>query len=212
MLSNALSLEWAYGFSKDKINGTVSLCQKDRNALFLMSSHSGVIYDFEHRTQTILQGHCNVISCCVVDKNKRWIVTADTGVDPIMVVWDAVSFVPVKTYLAPHEGGIEALDISDDSLFIATLGCPTSGSASDQELAIWAWTAPENEAILRQPVGSGGSGDSEDYQFSVKIDLVDHTQVVSTGDNSVLFWRWDDFSLASYQGAHDDACNMYHDN
>jgi len=194
MLANALSLDWAFGFSKDRVNGMASLCLKERNALFLISSHSGVIYDFEHRTQTILQGHCNIISCCVVDKNKRWIVTADTGVDPIMVVWDAVSFVPVKTFTLPHEGGIESLDISDDSLYIATLGCPTSGYSSDQELAIWAWTLPENEAILRQPITA------DDYQFSVKFDLANHSQIVTTGDRSVLFWRWDDFNLASYAG------------
>jgi cilia- and flagella-associated protein 251 len=194
MLANALTLEWAYGFSKDKINGTASLCLKDRNALFLISSHSGIIYDFEHRTQTILQGHCNVISCCVVDKNKRWIVTADTGADPIMVVWDAVSLVPVKTFTLPHEGGVEAIDISDDALYIATLGCPTSGLAQDQEIAIWAWASPENSAVLRKYVTT------DDYQFSIKFDLTDRTQLVSTGDKSVLFWRWDDFNLVSYSG------------
>lgn len=194
MLANALSLDWAYGFSKDRVNGMASLCLKERNALFLISSHSGVIYDFEHRTQTILQGHCNIISCCVVDKNKRWIVTADTGTDPIMVVWDAITFVPVKTFTLPHEGGIEALDISDDSMYIATLGCPTSGYSSDQELAIWAWTLPDNDAILRQRITA------DDYQFSVKFDLTNHSQVVTTGDRSVLFWRWDDFNLASYSG------------
>ena len=194
MLANALSLEWAFGFSKDKLNSTASLCSQDRNALFLISSHSGVIYDFEHRSQTILQGHCNVISCCIVDKNKRWIVTADTGVDPIMVVWDAISCAPVKSFLAPHSGGIEALDLSDDSLYIATLGCPTSGHASDQELAIWAWTLPDTDPILRRSV------ESDDYQYTVKFDLMDYTQMSTTGDRSVLFWRWDDFNLASYCG------------
>lgn len=194
MLANALTLDWAYGFSKDKIDGTVSLCMKDRNALFLISSHSGVIYDFEHRTQTILQGHCNIISCCAVDKNKRWIVTADTGVDPIMVIWDAYSFVPVKTYTLPHEGGVESLDISDDALYIATLGCPTSGHASEQEVAVWAWSLPENEPVLRQSIGS------DDYQYSVKFDLTDKSQLVTTGEKSILFWRWDDFNLASYSG------------
>jgi WD40 repeat protein len=194
MLANALQLDWAFGFSKDKVNGTASLCQKDRNALFLISSHSGIIYDFEHRTQTILQGHCNIISCCVVDKNKRWIVTADTGVDPIMVVWDAVSFAPVKTFLLPHEGGVEAIDISDDSLHIATIGAPTSGYSSEQELAIWAWTLPTTDPILRSSINS------DDYQYTVKFDLTDHTQVVTTGEKSILFWRWDDFNLASYSG------------
>jgi WD40 repeat protein len=111
-----------------------------------------------------------------------------------MVVWDAVSFAPVKTYLLPHEGGVEAIDISDDALYIATLGCPTSGYASDQELAIWAWTLPSNDAILRSSVNT------DDYQYSVRFDLSDNTQVVTTGEKSIQFWRWDDFNLASYSG------------
>jgi hypothetical protein len=55
-MAAALNIQWAFGFSKDKLSGIHSLCAQDRNALFFISSHSGVIYDFEHRTQSILQG------------------------------------------------------------------------------------------------------------------------------------------------------------
>eukprot|EP01040_Poterioochromonas_malhamensis_P026152 gene26152-32816_t len=77
----SIDINWAFGFSKDVKNGVHSLSVKDRNAILMLSSHNGVIYDFEHRKQTLLQGHCNMISCCAVDKTKRWIVTADLGKD-----------------------------------------------------------------------------------------------------------------------------------
>jgi WD40 repeat protein len=72
----------------------------------------------------ILQGHCNLISCCAVSSDKRWIVTADTGEDPIMVVWDSMTGAPVKTFYTPHTSGVKALDISDDGKYIATLSEP----------------------------------------------------------------------------------------
>jgi len=82
----------------------------------------GVIYDFENRSQTILQGHRNVIQCCAVSKDKRWIVTCDSGIDSLVVVWDAMTGAPVKTYTNAHPNGVEAVDISDDCLFLVTLG------------------------------------------------------------------------------------------
>ena len=100
------------------------MATNDRKAIFFVSSHSGVIYDYELRNQMILQGHCNLISCCAVSKDKRWIVTADIGEDSILVVWDSFSGAPVKTLFNPHKKGVISLDISDDALFICTLGAP----------------------------------------------------------------------------------------
>ena len=120
--ASALKVNWVYGFSKDLINGVQSLTQRDRNALFFLSSHSGVIYDFEHRTQIVLQGHCNQITCCAISSDKRWIVTGDAGDDSILVVWDSLTGTPVKTIFSPHRNGVVAVDISEDASYIATLG------------------------------------------------------------------------------------------
>ena len=97
MAEQALNIKWVYGFSKDIINSVLNLTTPERNALFFLSSHSGVIYDFEYRSQLVLQGHCNVITCCTVSNDKRWIVTIDSGEDSILVVWDSLSGAPVKT-------------------------------------------------------------------------------------------------------------------
>lgn len=196
-LGNALNLHWAFGFSKDRISGVESLSANNRNALFFMSSHSGVIYDFENRTQTILQGHCNVITCCAIDSNKRWIVTADAGYDPIIVVWDAISCVPVKTFTAPHPFGVDAIDISEDALYISTLSArDPSGTSmgSEQELAIWAWTREENEPIVKQSIAA------TEHHHTIKFDCRLSSQIVTTGDKTICFWNWNELSLESYYG------------
>ncbi len=117
------NVEWTFGFSKDVRGGVQSITYPGRNALFFVSAHSGVLYDYQYRTQTILQGHCSFITCCAVSKDKRWIVTGDAAEgNSILVVWDSTSGIPVKTLFNPHPRGVAAVDISDDALFIATLG------------------------------------------------------------------------------------------
>ena len=126
-------MQWTFGFGKDIINGVHSLSTPVRHALFCISAHSGIIYDYDKRSQTILQGHCNDITCAAVSNDKRWIVTADSGDDNIMVIWDSLSGAPVKTIFAPHTRGVAAMDISEDALYVATLSqdVPVMVSTSD---------------------------------------------------------------------------------
>ena len=70
--ASALKVNWTFGFSKNVTGGVHSLTTPNRNAIFYISSHSGVIYYFENRTQMILQGIG--LSCCAVSEDKRWII------------------------------------------------------------------------------------------------------------------------------------------
>ena len=191
-MSNVLKVNWAFGFSKSIVNGVHSLSNGSRNAIFFVSSHSGVIYDFEHRTQMILQGHCNMISCCAVSADKRWIVTADVGEDPILVVWDSMTGAPVKTIFAPHLRGVKSLDISGDSLYIATLS--EMEPDMPQEVAIWAWTKELDEATLRKPCPTS------DTQNCINFDPSNAADIVTTGKKTVCFWNWTEFALEVYVG------------
>lgn len=195
MESASLNVHWAFGFSKDLTGSVQSLCTKDRNALFLLSGHSGVIYDFEHRKQTILQGHCNIITCAVVDKTKRWIVTADAGQESIMVVWDSLTFLPVKTFLTPHAYGVKALDLSDDGLYISTLSMVPGGTGMDQEIAVWAWTTMDETPVQRALVQTNNA-----LFHSIRFNPCNSGQLVTTSDTSVHYWDWNNFALESYNG------------
>jgi len=189
---SALTVSWNFGFSKDIIGGVHNLTSKDRNALFYVSSHFGVIYDYEHRRQTMLQGHCNIISCCAVSNDKRWIVTGDTGDDCILVVWDSYSGSPVKTIFSPHECGIIDLDISDDSLFLVTLSA--LDSSGSQELAIWAWTNESDKPVIRK------HRIADECQYRVRFDPSNQSEFVTTGNKRVSFWSWQEISLEGYVG------------
>jgi len=196
--SSVLNIHWAYGFSKDIVGGVHSLSTKDRNALFFLSAHSGVIYDFEHRSQMILQGHCNSITCCAVSKDKRWIVTADQGEDSILVVWDSFTGAPVKTIFAPHANGCVSVDISDDALYITSLKAPCADEP--QEVAVWAWTRPQPEGVTNDLPLLREVMITNEKQHDIIFNPFNQSEIATTGAKTVCFWSWEEFKLEGYVG------------
>jgi len=190
--ANTLGIHWAFGFSKSVVGGVQNLTTSNRNAIFFVSSHSGVIYDYENRSQMILQGHTHVISCCAVSSDKRWIVTADQGDESILVVWDSFSGVPVKTFFAPHVGGTCSVDISSDCLYLTTLSAPVEGI--QQEVALWAWTKEGEGALLK------ATSLSSDVETCITFDPSNAHDIVTTASKNVTFWSWANFNLEGYVG------------
>lgn len=207
---NALRLAWTFGFNKDLVHGVHNLSSGFRRALFYTSAHTGVIYDYAKRQQTLLQGHCHPISCCVVSEDKRWIVTADRGDESMIVVWDAATGNPIKTLFQPHARGVQAIDISPDALFLVTLSAVDSGNATTnsdgaksksgkharfrQELAVWEWTAASTAST---PLYSSVVA-TEDVQHAVRFNTYDIREIVTTGKQRVIFWNWQEQRLLFY--------------
>ncbi|CBJ27265.1 flagellar associated protein [Ectocarpus siliculosus] len=196
LATNALTLNWSFGFNKDVVDGVHSLCSDGRQALFFVAAHTGVIYDYAKRTQDLLQGHCNCICAVAVSHNKKWVVTADAGQDSMLVVWDTASGIPIKSIFNPHPKGVIAMDISPDALFIVTLSAPApaeSENDSPQTISIWEWTHPEREEALFTSVI-----DEPDVQKVVKFNSSDIRHIVTTGDRKTMFWGWEDGGLRGY--------------
>lgn len=177
--------------------GVHNLSTEDRFTLFYISAHSGVIYDCAARTQRLLQGHCNPITACAVSADKKWIATADTGPDSLIVVWDSYSGTPIKTFFNPAPYGIAAMDMSPDGAFLATLSAvpPDAGDDQfDQTLAIWEWTSEsEREGPVhaqRLPL--------LDAQTCIRFNLNDPQEIVTNGAKHVFFWNWMGESLSCY--------------
>jgi len=103
------------GFNKDIDQGVHFLSDENRSEIFYTASHTGVIYDYIQKEQKLLQGHCNLITATACSENKRWIVTADSGEDSMLVVWDSLSATPVRTFQNPHPNGVRAMDLSMDN-------------------------------------------------------------------------------------------------
>ncbi|ETW03271.1 hypothetical protein H310_04779, partial [Aphanomyces invadans] len=193
--SNALSLSWSFGFNKDIVGGVHSLSDDTVHAVFYTAGHTGVIYNYANRTQKLLQGHCNPISCCTVSEDKRWIVTADKGQDSMLVVWDATTGNPIKTIFNPHVDGVQCLDLSPDAMFIVTLSIATDKSNRKehaQEIKLWEWTVARDDALYVAAVTT------EDVQTCVRFNTYDIREIMTNGAQRVIFWNWAAHQLQFY--------------
>lgn len=84
---------------------------------------------------------CNQISATAYNRKLDVIVTADTGEDSMIVVWDVGTGTPRKTIFNPHPDGVVALDINDDGSMIVTLS--KSDVPSKQQVSLWKWEEEE---------------------------------------------------------------------
>jgi len=194
--TQALSLSWAFGFSKDVKRAVIDLSNDARRATFYLSAHTGVIYDYTgmQREQHHLQGHCNPITTCCHDMERRYVVTGDAGpADTLVVVWDSALATPIASIFDPHPYGVAGMDMSPDAQFIVTLSAPPPASSPEaatwvQEIAIWEWHAdsetPRYKASVNLPTGS------TDSLTCVRFNPTDVRQLITHSTDRVVFWQW----------------------
>ena len=137
MASAESNASWKSGF--DPRCPVINLCDADRGAIFYASAHTGIIYDVNSKSQQLLQGHCNPITCACSSADRRLIATSDRGADSRLFVWDSYSTQPVKTIATPHPHGVHAMDMSPDGKYLVTLSepAPEGEAGGPQVIAVW---------------------------------------------------------------------------
>lgn len=64
-----------------------------------------------------------MITCLASDAQGRWLVTADSGPENIIIIWDSSDYFPQRTMFSPHrEVRLAKVDISADAKYLLTLG------------------------------------------------------------------------------------------
>lgn len=153
-------------------------------ALFYVAAHTGIIYDYRTRRQKFLQGHCNAITAACVSEDRRWIATADSGPDSMIVVWDSTTGTPTKTIFNPHPQGVVAMDMSPDAMFLVTLSKVEEGSGEEQAISLWEWTVERDGALYSAAVPAA------DLQTTVRFNPADIREIATNGEQRVVFWNW----------------------
>ena len=111
-------------------------------------------------------------------------MTADSGPDSMLVVWDSQTATPVKTFFNPHENGVLTMDISEDAMYIVTL----SNEDKQQKISLWDWT---NEDLNDPLVTRAFEYNKEDKQIWVKFNQSNVKEIVSNGRSRVFFLNWE---------------------
>lgn len=174
-----LRFDWTFGFNRHI--GCLNLSDNTRNLVFYVSSHVGVIYDFENNFQKLLLGHANSITSIACSGDKRWLVTADKGENSSVIVWDSYTGIPVQTvFNVGNEKGTIAIAMSADAKHIITVG-----AGDDQMISVWDWTTS-----ISIPICSVNLGKTHGVQTSVQFHPYDNEQFVTNSETQVLFYSW----------------------
>jgi len=110
-------------------------------------------------------------------------VTADTGEDSMLIVWDARNYTPVRTYQKPHPNGVRAMDLSMDNLYIVTIGAD-----SPQTISLWDWTNEAEHGPICSEVQYNSNPIHEN--FWIKFNPNNHFELIANSAKRLQIYNW----------------------
>lgn len=201
--SRALSLKYTIGFTANKsgLVQNLTLLKTGKKEIFFPAAHTGVIYDYESGEQKLLQGHCNEITaaCSIYDQsnNKRWLVTADSGVDSMIVIWDCDTGSNYKTIFKIPTDEIVSIDISKNCNFIATLANKKKEYENEkgeivreivsQKITLWEWKYKTEQIFISDFFDHDGEIFNL-LRFNPNTELGE-IELIVQGPSKILFWN-----------------------
>uniref|UniRef100_A0A803YMV6 Cilia- and flagella-associated protein 251 n=1 Tax=Meleagris gallopavo TaxID=9103 RepID=A0A803YMV6_MELGA len=176
-----LSLSWALGY-----NSSLAVHSIEDGMLLYVCAHTVVVHDVLGSRQHHLQGHANAISCLCVSEDRRWVATADQGPDPLVIIWDAFSGIPVRTIFDSHAGsGVCAIAISRDAKCLVTIS-----AGMVQRVCMWRWTYPDESPVCYVELSPEFG-----FQDFVIFNPQNPYEFVSNSKTQVIFYLWGDAGL-----------------
>jgi hypothetical protein len=82
-----MNLQRCIGFNYNLPNSVFDLRKENSKEIFFVSGNVGIVYDYELKTQKLLQGHTNQITAVAYHLEKGFLVTADSGLDSMIIIW-----------------------------------------------------------------------------------------------------------------------------
>ena len=115
---------------------------------------------------------------------KNILVTADSGIDSMIVVWDSNNGSPKRTYFNPYENGVCSLDLSKCWRYLVT----TSNDAK-QSISLWDL---ENQDLNEPIITTLFKFTKGDKQTVVKFNPSNVHELVCHGERQLAFLSWED--------------------
>lgn len=199
----ALNLAFSIGYSSHKSNCVHNLTTgTNKKEIFFPASNTGVIYNYETNKQKLLQGHCNEITAtCVAydpDEDKRWLVTADSGKNSMIAIWDCDNGSIYRRIFKLPPDEIISMDISNDCNFIATLANSYKETVNDkgevvreeiisQKITIWGWRIKTEQIFISDFFDNDGEIFNL-IRFNPE-NMKNEMELLIQGSSKILFWN-----------------------
>ncbi|KYN30405.1 WD repeat-containing protein 66 [Trachymyrmex septentrionalis] len=127
-------LKWSFGLNPEV--PIINLTTTNRTLLAYACSHIAIIYDYDLKKMLPLLSHRNPIKMLSTSRDGKWLLTADSGKDSVVVIWDTEQGVSVCTLFNPHNSeDITVAAISPNAKQIVTVG-----GGKCQNVHFWLWT------------------------------------------------------------------------
>ncbi|XP_011708199.1 PREDICTED: WD repeat-containing protein 66-like [Wasmannia auropunctata] len=179
-------LQWSFGINPEA--PIINLTTENRALLAYACSHVAVIYDYNLRKMLPLLGHRNAVRMLSTSRDGKWLLTADSGEDSVIVVWDTEKGIPVCTLFNPHGSeDITAASISPNAKQIVTVGDEKS-----QNVHFWLWTYGKDKPDASISLIDITSERVKEITFNNECP----EQFALTTDYHVLFITWNGQALS----------------
>eukprot|EP00036_Acanthoecidae_sp_10tr_P019368 CAMPEP_0206307364 /NCGR_PEP_ID=MMETSP0106_2-20121207/11289_1 /ASSEMBLY_ACC=CAM_ASM_000206 /TAXON_ID=81532 /ORGANISM="Acanthoeca-like sp., Strain 10tr" /LENGTH=1211 /DNA_ID=CAMNT_0053738337 /DNA_START=111 /DNA_END=3746 /DNA_ORIENTATION=- len=178
--TSPLTFTWVLGFNASLTDAVHYLADNEREEIFYSAGHIGLLFAHIDHDQALLQGHRNGIVATASSTDKRWLATADAGVDSVTIVWDTISGEPVRTWFQEELENVAHLAFSTDGSLLAVVG-----GRHQCELTIWDWSDGGTTPLARHELVRG-AGVPARLAFHPETDR----QLLVTRNSEVNFFLW----------------------
>lgn len=168
-----------------------------RQRICYAAAHMVILHTEGVGPQTILQGHCQPVSCLATSSDRSVIASSDIGPESLLVLWNAQTASPFWTVSRPHSYGVQAMALSPKGNYLITISA-VQHHTDEQQLAVWDISKPA------QAPESSAAIPADDRQLAVTFSA-DGDQLVSNGKHTAYFWQLSGSEVTLYSAPMSDS-------
>ncbi|KAA6375334.1 MAG: hypothetical protein EZS28_029138 [Streblomastix strix] len=191
----SIALEGTY-FAQNCVQNLFS--RESKTVIMAMDNYS-LLWDATSQTYLKLRGHNNAISCMTISADRKWIFTADRGVNSCVIVWNALTGVPQKVQTNQFDQGVTAMATNRAGTTILMCGEPCVFNLSrerqnirseqeslvmKQDFIAWNWSLNGSKSV----VSTTKLSTHQEIQHAVVNNPTDMSEFATTGNTSLVFW------------------------
>ncbi|XP_011063471.1 PREDICTED: LOW QUALITY PROTEIN: WD repeat-containing protein 66-like [Acromyrmex echinatior] len=178
------TLQWSFGLNPEV--PVINLTTENRTLLAYACSHIAIIYNYISKKMLPLLGHQNPIKMLSTSRDGKWLLTADSGKNSVVIIWDTEKGISVCTLFNPHNSeDITIAAISPDAKQIVTVG-----GGRYQNVHFWLWTYRRDK-----PDASTSLINITERVKGITFNDECPEQFALTTDYHVLFLTWNGHAL-----------------
>ncbi|XP_041977501.1 cilia- and flagella-associated protein 251-like [Aricia agestis] len=147
-------IRWIYGCNWRAGVVNLKLTAPWETRVLYAAGSCAVLYDWTKHQQRILEGHRHTVTNIAANGDGKILVTADSGPEDAVIVWDARDLLPLRTIFSPHGASrLHKMAVSADAKYILTVACQDQATV---HWWIWSNGLDTPEASHSFAVGRGG--------------------------------------------------------